>query len=204
LELIRESLHARLTDQRVHNAAYTKLNVATDALSASIRNVPSSPAGIVLLLSDLARQSEMMAGLAAEHVEGGTDAEGVEAEILIWTRALCASVRAHQHDIDFLMPWARFIGENVSGDEELISVLNKMVSLSDLPAHCDAALQLLMKRGEQSGADKNRDALVDALGKSVSAAHLVNHRLAALADHANTMFRSMEFGFLFDPDRQLL
>ena len=74
----------------------------------------------------------MIAGLAREPSEARR--EGAEAEILIWTEALLASILAHQRDIDFLMPWARHIRENVSGDEELIyAVWTNMVSLSDLP-----------------------------------------------------------------------
>ena len=59
-------------------------------------------------------------------------------------------------------------------------------------------------RREQNGPDANLDAMIDALGKSVGAAQLMIHRLTTLADAARTMAMAMEFGFLFDPDRQLL
>ena len=45
---------------------------------------------------------------------------------------------------------------------------------------------------------------MEALEQSAGAARSLSHRLAAMADLAKTMFDGMEFGFLFDPDRQLL
>ena len=71
--------------------------------------------------------------------------------------------------------------------------------LDELPGHCEAILQLI---GQNKGEDDS--CLVDALEKSASAAKLLSYRLSALAELANTMFQSMEFGFLFDSDRQLL
>ena len=79
-----------------------------------------------------------------------------------------------------------------------------MPTLAALPAHCETATQLLVSRREQSGPDENLDALIDALKTSASAARLLAHRLATLADLAMSMAMSMEFGFLFDPGRQLL
>ena len=143
----------------------------------------------------------MTAGLARELSEHGVNAE---TEIVIWTEALLASILAHQRDIDFLMPWARHIPEGVSGCEELTTLLQTMPTLNDLPDRCTAALQLLMQRKGIDRAREELDALAKALEKSVSAAQLVSHRLVMLADDANAMFRSMEFGFLFDDDRQLL
>jgi len=46
--------------------------------------------------------------------------------------------------------------------------------------------------------------LLSALTKSASAAQIVLDRLTTVADVAKATFASMEFGFLFDQDRQLL
>ena len=48
------------------------------------------------------------------------------------------------------------------------------------------------------------DALIDAFERSASAARALERRLAALEAIAGKMFAAMEFGFLFDPARQLL
>ena len=45
---------------------------------------------------------------------------------------------------------------------------------------------------------------MEALEQSAGAARSLSHRLAAMEDLAKTMFDGMEFGFLFDADRQLL
>ena len=62
----------------------------------------------------------------------------------------------------------------------------------------------LMQRKAIDRAREELDALANALEKSASAARSLSHRLATLADLAKAMFDGMEFGFLFDADRQLL
>jgi cyclic beta-1,2-glucan synthetase len=102
------------------------------------------------------------------------------------------------------MPWAGLISSSALGIDEPFSALDKIVTLSELPQHCKAALQLIPKLKAKNETHEGGDFLAEAIGKSISAANLLNHRLAALAELANTIFESTEFGFLFDRDRQLL
>ncbi len=79
-----------------------------------------------------------------------------------------------------------------------------MPTLATLPEHCEAVLQAIARHRERDDQSENFHALADALEKSIRAARLLTHRLATLADLAKSMAMAMEFGFLFDADRQLL
>ena len=101
------------------------------------------------------------------------------------------------------MPWAALMAGCDFADAE-IGLIDVMPTLAALPAHCEAVLLLLAARGEQSAANEGLVAFTDALERSICAGRLAAHRLTTLADRAKSMAMSMEFGFLFDPDRQLL
>jgi cyclic beta-1,2-glucan synthetase len=202
LELIRESSSVRAAGSREVPGA--KLSTAIDAFAALLRDAPSTPASIAKLLADLSLQAESILSLAQELIADGTNTEEANAKIVIWSNALCVSVRAHQRDIDFLMPWARLIPPSASGSDAPFSALDKIVTLSELPQHCEAALQFIPKLKVKNETHEGGDVLAEAIGKSISAAKLLIHRLAALAELSNAIFESTEFGFLFDRDRQLL
>ncbi|HEX3859055.1 MAG TPA: glucoamylase family protein [Pseudolabrys sp.] len=192
LQLIRESLQA--------GTANIKLSGDIEAFAAAIQKTPSTPLGTAGLLAKLAEQADSICALARERGLSGNNAEEADAdETVVWSEALSASVHAHQRDIDFLMPWAKLA--SASGDEELVAALDRMVTLNELADHCEAVRQLMGQRKNKSEGDER---LADALEKSASAAKLLNHRLSTLGGLAGTMFQSMEFGFLFDGDRQLL
>ena len=202
LALVRLAAQPHIEDKRPSSDAFAKLDAAIDTLAASLRQAPLDPAGISRRLEDLLREADNLDELArawsAERGETGG------AEIIVWTAALRASVAAHRRDFELLLPWANLGPPGASPGGDIAALLDTMPTLTALPQHCEAALQALTRKREQGEADGNVDALMDALGKSVSAAQLVIHRLTTLADLAKSMALSMEFGFLFDPDRQLL
>jgi cyclic beta-1,2-glucan synthetase len=200
LQLIRQSLPIRLPGTQEADRA--TMTAALDTFAAAIQKTPSTPCGLAGLLTDLVRQAETIRDLAHERTIAGNTEETEAEEMVVWSEALSASVRAHQRDINFLMPWAFLL--NKSGDDACIAALDKIVSLNDLPGHCEAALALIAQRKASSESRGNWDRLTEALSKSLSAAKLLSHRLAALTELSNATFQSMEFGFLFDRDRQLL
>ena len=90
-------------------------------------------------------------------------------------------------------------------------IFDSLPSLADLPCRCDAAILSLTDRAKpaaQNGAGDSLkvrvDVLVDALKRSADAARSFNARLEALGDTCKKMFDAMEFGFLFNPARQIL
>src|SRR5205823_2617304 len=72
-------------------------------------------------------------------VVGTLDAErgdGAAAELLVWSRAVAATVQSHARDMDTLLPWARHAGED-DGDHRLLATVPAPVEMSD---RCAAAL----------------------------------------------------------------
>lgn len=202
LALVRETARAH-AEQGAQKAIHAKLGSITDAIAASLQGAPSKPIEIAQCLADLTQQSDRLAELVNACSDQRGDVADTYTELVIWTKALRASVLAHRRDLEVLMPWSSYMANTLAGDE-FVSQFDVMPTLATLPMHCEAALRMLSSRRELVGANENFDTLVEALEKSLSASKLVTHRLAALADLVKSMAMSMEFGFLFDPDRQLL
>ncbi|MGD0188757.1 MAG: glucoamylase family protein [Roseiarcus sp.] len=202
LALVRDS--ARLLtegEKGAPSAARVRLNGAIDALAAILANAPAKPTEIAKRLFDMAP----MADALVEHARARSLERGgaAEAEIIVWAEAVRNCILAHRSDIDFLMPWASLTAlENLTGDE-IFASLDAMPTLAALPARCKAASQMLANRRHDGGGEELAR-LLSALAKSASAAQIVLDRLTTIADVAKAMFASMEFGFLFDQDRQLL
>ena len=193
LALIRAALDPLSSD-----APDTALVQAIDAFAAGLQDPPTSPASIAQCLANLAAKSDELADL----VHARTD-KPKNAEITTWIGALSLTIAAYRRDYDRLMPWATLVAlQTLTGDEG--PLLDVMPTLATLPAHCEAVLQMVASRREKSGPDQNLDALVGAFKASVCAGQLLAHRLTTLADLAKSTAMSMEFGFLFDPERQLL
>ena len=84
-------------------------------------------------------------------------------------------------------------------------------TLAELPDRCETAtheLMTLRARVVTEGIPQNDaltriDALVESLARSAAASGALVRRLSALVQHTKTMFDAMDFGFLFDPTRQL-
>jgi cyclic beta-1,2-glucan synthetase len=195
LALLREAARAHAEDRRPPSAAHANLHSAIDGFAVSLQHAPANPAGIARCLAELAQSADALVKLARDRSR-----ERGDTELIVWAEGLRASVAAHRRDFELLMPWA---DRALSGDE-IALLLDTMPTLAMLPGHCEAVLQILAQRREQSGPHENLDTLMDTLERSQGAARLLAHRLATLADLAKSMAMSMEFGFLFDADRQLL
>jgi cyclic beta-1,2-glucan synthetase len=202
LALVRESAEPKAGDRRAPGNAAANLDDAINRFASTLRPVPATPAATVRSLADLAQHANALAQSA--HAFAGERGDGAESEIVIWAEALHASVLAHLRDLQFLLPWADLAESAALPNDEASALLDTMPTLGTLPNHSESALQLLTQRRAQSGANESLDALIAALEKSASATQLVAHRLTTLGDRAKAMAMEMEFGFLFDPARQLL
>jgi cyclic beta-1,2-glucan synthetase len=215
LGLTRQSLHALADDRRTQTVTRKQVDEALDALGAALRLAPATPAGVACQLAELAARADtvtdMARTLSAERGDG--------AEVLAWAEAMRASVREHECDLEWLMPWACLADDAMLVDdaalpvpkEPLRALLGSVPTLSELPDRCDAAVRALRHSVEgaagtvESDAELARtEALVAALGRSASAARELERRIAALVLRARKMFDETDFGFLLDAGRQLL
>jgi cyclic beta-1,2-glucan synthetase len=199
--LLRDSARPQTSERPPPSVAQARLDEAIEVLAASLRNVPSKPLDVAKQFSDLTQMAEVVVTCAhARSVECG-GAAGVE--MTVWAEALRTSILTHRKDLNLLMPWAsQLASENLVGSEAA-ALLDTIPTLAGLPEQCKAISCLIANR-RQTGTQEALVPLVKALEKSAIAAQSVRDRLAAIADLSKSMFDAMEFGFLFDPARQLL
>ncbi|MGH7007098.1 MAG: GH36-type glycosyl hydrolase domain-containing protein [Stellaceae bacterium] len=179
----------------------SKLVAAIDEFVALLAHSPRDAVVLARLVDKLVHCADAI----VEITKGSTD--GRTLEVPIWADALRVSVHAHRHDFETLMPWAGIVARNMAPwvDAPELRDLAAMPTLEHLPSLCDTARRSLKEQNADAlGNDSDTAALIVALGKSEQAARLLLHRLATLAETSMTMATAMEFGFLFNPDRQLL
>lgn len=128
-------------------------------------------------------------------------------DVSIWAESLRAAAQAHRRDLDALMPWVGVVAQNMAslGDEVTVAGLSQIPTLEQLPQLCAAAVSTL--KAHRAGAPDGKPdlaMLIQALEKSAETARQLLGRLTTLATTFKTMAVSMEFGFLYDTERQLL
>jgi cyclic beta-1,2-glucan synthetase len=201
IALLRSAARPRHEALQAPSAARASLDAAIDGFAACLQNAPSKPADVAKCLSHLTQMSDAVVACArAWSLECG---DAAQEDIVIWAEALHASTRAHRQEIDGLMPWASLLTPERPFDDETTALLDMTPTLPALPAHCEAISRMLKNR-PQSGAQADLAPLMEALEQSARTARSLSYRLATMADLARATFDGMEFGFLFDADRQLL
>ena len=212
LALARASLDALADDRRTQTVTRKQLHEALAVLAALLEPAPATPAAVAEQLGELARQADSIIDIAGTLTAERGDGSGTE--VLSWAETVRTCIRGHERDLEQLMPWGPLIStlDAASPDEALEPLFDPLPSLADLPDRCDAASQILARRRVASTAQTNADpsscaridALADAFERSARTARALERRLVALRELAEKMFNAMEFGFLFDPARQLL
>jgi cyclic beta-1,2-glucan synthetase len=222
LKIAREGLRLLADDRRTQTVTSKHLDGALQALAVSLRSIPATPADVAWRLEALALEAQTASDIASTlHEERGDD-ESVQ--VLHWVEAVRASILGHQRDVEQLMPWAKLAGDarlivgQAGGDGEasaeamLGQIFESVPVIADLPQHCATAIAILTRFHSELMcrapgdviALARADALIDAFERSAKAAGALDHRLSELKRVTGRMFAAMEFGFLFDPSRQLL
>jgi cyclic beta-1,2-glucan synthetase len=203
LALVVESVKTLLEHGRAPRVEPVQLSAAVDLFGDLLREPPCRPTEIAQRLMRMARAADTICELARAWSEEQHGAAGGELPVVVWADALRACVVSHRRDFDTLLPWAPLGGER-GVPVNIIDRLDAESSLAELPAQCAKGSQDLAERREQGGAEEYLANLIVAFEKSADAAQSTMQRLGALGDLMNSMFRAMEFGFLFDAGRQLL
>jgi cyclic beta-1,2-glucan synthetase len=220
LSLTRESLSALADDRRAQTVTRAQLDEALGVFASALEPATAAPVDVAGRLGELVGYADTVADMArtlTEECGAGASADG---EVLAWAEAARASVYSCKRDLDQLLPWAPLLRADarliapanlaeVSPEDAVRSLFAAPPTLADLPDRCEAAIRILAnhRAAQTNGTDESlahADALIDAFERSGSAAEALERRLTTLAELARTIFDAMEFGFLFDPARQLL
>ena len=201
LTLVRDAASCRAGERPDSSEVRAKLDEAIEAFAATLRDVPSSPPGIVRRLSEMAETSDALEFCAKAWSSQCADAAGVE--VVAWTGALRKSVFSHKHDFDLLTPWAGLFAQEALAGPKYEAFMGTIPTLAALPQLCRAISGMFAKR-QPDGSQCAFGPSMDACEAAACASQSVADRLAEIAARAEAMVDAMEFGFLFDANRQLL
>ena len=219
LMLMSESLDALTNDRRTLTVSRKRLDEVLETFSASLREIPTTPASVVRKLEELADQANILADIVRTLIEEGGDGPTVEwgTDVLFWTEAARASIKSHERDAALLKPWSELAASMKRNPERfpediLASFVGSIPTLADFPDLCEEAISILTLHRTKvpddgdmkSGSLDQVDVLIETFEHAGHAARSLERQLASLSDVSMKMFAAMDFGFLFDTERQLL
>ena len=192
------------------------LDIACESAAAAVRLKASAPdarfdRAVGAFRRELAdpfaavrRAGEQIGLLSAAGVElAAAAAAAGDEETLSWATAAGTTCRFHAHDLATLLPWAA----NLANDAIAAGWhAAPAPSLLALPSLCAEAVGRLTPAASAIAApgDADRDALIEQFRQSAAAATALADRITAIRGQAMAMFDAMQFGFLFDTERELL
>lgn len=133
------------------------------------------------------------------HRLAGAPGDEEPTEVQVWATALQANVLAWQDEVLAIIPWSSFAVPQTGGplESQWLILTSTVPRLHELPDHCRAMARI-------ASADPAAAPLVASLHTTIANAEDLVRRLTGIADRAKALFDAMEYGFLFDTDRQLL
>jgi cyclic beta-1,2-glucan synthetase len=184
--------------------------------------IPAAPATLGQWMAELALRADTLIDIARTFK--AERADDASAEVLACTEMVNATLQSHRRDFDQLMPWAKPVaGETAlaatvnprreTAEQMLARLFDSVPTLADLPDRCEGAVLLLTQHLREPAAQTAAEGdpvkfrvevLLDALKRSAAAALSLRKRLEGISELTKRMFDAMDFGFLFNPARQLL
>jgi cyclic beta-1,2-glucan synthetase len=219
LLLTRESLRALMNHRRIQTVSRKRLEEELDTMSSLLREVPTTLAGVVNKLDELACHANILTDTARTMLE--EEGEGLDeewgADVLFWTEATRASIKSHEHDCELLRPWSRLaaasnVDPEIAPHTALRFLIDPIPTLADFPDRCEKAISILTSHQTQGRADGDHrgtsqfdaEVMIESLDRSARAGRALVIRLSSLKRASMKMFVTMDFSFLFDATRRLL
>jgi cyclic beta-1,2-glucan synthetase len=219
LMLIRESLRTFDKGRRTQTVNRKGMDGELHIMSASLVEVPMTPAGIVTKLEELASHAKTLTGIVRSLIEesGGDPNAESGAELFFWTEAMQASIKSHERDAELLKPWA-LLARAAKSDPGIVPqdtlgfLVDSIPTLADFPDRCEEATSIMTTHQTKLRADGGRggsslaqvEALMESFRRSCDTARSLQHRLSSLKEVSIRTSTAMDFKFLFDAAKQLL
>jgi len=220
IQLLREALVDLEDTRRTYSVTRKQLSVAIGELATLLTPLPTDAADWAARFVELRKRANTVADIAQALAQERGDPP--DCELRAWADAARACVESHLRDLEIVIPWVRLDLAEItamakrSPEEapEWVAIepyFLSVPSLADVPERFEAALTELDKvRTRLLGNSlANRDtlarigALSQAIDHAAADATVLNRRLLTVAQSAEKMFRTMDFGFLFDKTRKL-
>src|SRR5579862_2558165 len=221
IALLREALGGVAETSRTHIVTLKQLSNAIDALVNSLQPMPVTPVEWAARFIELRTRAHTIADIA--HALAQERGDAPDSTFCAWADAVAACVESHTRDAAMFVPWIRLdSGESTAMTARSLrrspdwasieSLFHPLPALADIPERFDGALRelaafragLLDQASAAAGTLGYVDALADAVRRSADDAAALVRRLTAITERAETMFRKMDFSFLFDHTRRLV
>jgi cyclic beta-1,2-glucan synthetase len=220
LELLRRSMTGMTDTARTQTVTRKQFVRAVDELAGLLGSPPRDAITWSLRLGALRAQAYTLADIA--HTLAHERGIAPDSELQVWADAILGCVKSHFRDAEILLPWIRLESEQITsvasripeGAPEWFAIepfFREMPSLADSRDRFESALRelgaLRAKAAGEDAPDQNLLARIDTLSYAIqnSAADAagVLRRCTTLTETAETIFKAMDFGFLFDDSRKL-
>lgn len=191
-------------DRRTLTVTRQELQLSLSVLGKSLESPSENAAQWGMHWRQLVVCADTLLDLARAYAAERGDAE--DSEVLAWANLLSADIRSQAHDVDSLTPWGHCVsGGDVQDDASgVLKALSLNIPLCEL-ANCYeqtlAAVQTLNAEGGSMPIDPA--ALTVQLKHAQSQAEALTERLEKLITRLDNLFQNMDFGFLYDSERQL-
>ena len=194
LDILRAQLKATYTVRSSRDMRYQELVAKLDDVAEALRNEDKS--NIDLLREIKRRADELVLALSGKSQEQA-DTQVDASECAVWAVAFRDNVESHIRDFDSKRPVVGRAGYDSSSDR-IHSQQTPNPRYENREPVGDVAL---LSRPRSATTNESQ---VDRSSTSSSADMSLRQRCENLAELATKMAQGMEFGFLFDPSRQLL
>jgi cyclic beta-1,2-glucan synthetase len=221
IALLRGALGEVAETSRTHIVTRKQLSNAIDALVDSLEPAPVGPAEWAARFVELRTRAQTIADIA--HALAQERGDAPDSTFCAWADAVAACVESHARDAAMFVPWIRLdsggstaaAGRALRRSPEwaaIESLFHPLPALADIPERFEGVLRelaafragLLDRASAAPGALGYVDALADAVRRAAGDAAALVRRLTAITARAETMFRQMDFSFLFDHTRRLV
>ncbi len=223
VDIAREAVGSARTEAAGSSDQLAVLDDLLDQIGSSLDKQPRDPIDSAKRLMALKDRCVSVIA-AARAFNERVPASSAASDIVAWTDLMEAGITAHLDEIEALMPWATMIAR----DRELLTTLSErwlgqpnasaeqlssgQGTLEDIRSWCATLVRKITSADAEAAigamstdhAGTRRDQLIVALRISIATTGNLATRLDALGALADAMYQNMEFGFLFDPSRQLL
>ena len=199
-QLLMDAIANITNDRRTLTVTLQELRQKVAFIGELLASHPANPDEWSRLWLDLNSCANTLLDLASAHAAERGDA--VDSEVLACAKLLCDDIRSHTQDVDKLTPWIHF-ASLIDASPSLRTRLSLNVGLNTLSDVYKQALTELDALPEMPWTADNRKALAMTLAMGAKQADGLTRRLEDMAAQIDTLFREMDFSFLYDPDRHL-
>ena len=201
LALAREAAILPKENTRALSVAHQKLHAAMDAVHVALVVPPGTSSATATRLNDLVPLTDAV--VACANTYSSECEKALASEILFWAGALRRTVASHLLDLEIILTASKDYSSATGSDNGKDDPSLKTYSLASRPIPSTTSDEALGKTYDA------KVPVIAEIGESASAylegiPQSLAERLIATAELAEMMMHAMQFGFLYDADRQLL